>query len=637
MPDQITSLDNQPTAPVTETLRTTGVDNSEQQSDLIAARSQLVRQFIQLLSQSQGQLPPAQEQKLQPLLRQMIPQLSTGDDGSASPLTDEQMAESKTLSQLIQRVAQQLPTSDPLLKNLILATPSKATAPTNPLSTAPLSLLEQAQVALSSQPNTTSADTKTLGLWLLQLLVLRTPSLARDQASSQPELKLALAKQSILLPDQALLADKLSQSKLLQLGKATVQFMQSLMAAPQTGTPLSPPQQEKSRDVISQATTPSASVAVDSDAITPETSDTMGQESASGKRAPLLERVGASLQQLKASILGTTAESKSSVTETAAMPVDEQTATTPETPTQATNASIQEPKTQAKTSLSPNLALEPGKSGVKGTITPISDERGHKSLPQAFSIHELVQTLQQQAGRAPEVLRPIMQSLSLALQQPLTSDAEVREWISFVKAPLDDNTPLGRNLRQWGTTLLAIRFGLQGQLSTEQHKQLNQLLTSPNALQLNQEEQASVGKLAGHFLNQMEKMQQQTNEPSQLLPGYIPLPCQHTERRESGISQQANTKADGSYEWSLNFSLDLGQMGALQIRVKLDLPDLQMQLTAEKMSTVDKIKETLPLLEQRFKELGLQPVTLGCRQGKVSMPQEATSTSTNEGGLSIHI
>jgi len=132
-------------------------------------------------------------------------------------------------------------------------------------------------------------------------------------------------------------------------------------------------------------------------------------------------------------------------------------------------------------------------------------------------------------------------------------------------------------------------------------------------------------------------MQQQTNELSQLLSGYIPLPCQHTERRESGISQQANTKADGSYEWSLNFSLDLGQMGALQIRVKLDLPDLQMQLTAEKMSTVDKIKETLPLLEQRFKELGLQPVTLGCRQGKVSMPQEATSTSTNEGGLSIHI
>ena len=115
MPEQITPRDNQPTPPLAETLRTTGRDNSEPTSDLVAARSQLVRQFVQLLSQSQGQLPPAQEQKLQPLLRQMVPLLSPEQSENIAPLPEDQAADNKTLSQLIQRVAQQLPASDPLI------------------------------------------------------------------------------------------------------------------------------------------------------------------------------------------------------------------------------------------------------------------------------------------------------------------------------------------------------------------------------------------------------------------------------------------------------------------------------------------------------------------------------------------
>lgn len=37
---------------------------------------------------------------------------------------------------------------------------------------------------------------------------------------------------------------------------------------------------------------------------------------------------------------------------------------------------------------------------------------------------------------------------------------------------------------------------------------------------------------------------------------------------------------------------------------------------AERLTTVDKIRQTLPLLEGRFRELGLQPTPFICRQGK---------------------
>lgn len=637
MPEQITSLDNQPTAPLAETLRTTGSDNSEQQSDLITARSQFVRQFVQLLSQSQGQLPQAQEQKLQPLLRQMIPLLTTETGESSAPLPEDQPAEGRTLSQLIQKVIQQLPASDPLLKNLLQTMQGKTTTTTNAMSVSAFPLLEQTRTVLTTLPNASNMDSKSLGVWLLQLLTLRSPALSREQTGTRSELKNALLQQGITLPDQVLLADKQSQSKLLQLGKATVQMMQCLTSSAQTVNIATASGQEKGnaiKPLASALLSPSESNHDDSSLDDTEQST---QEQIGTKRNALLERVGSSLQQLKASIMGSPAENKALLTAKAAVQTEEKMVTPAEITTPTEEPSIKEPKLKEKNSLALSPSPEPGKNGAKAAITPISNEPVSKAQPQRLPLTEFVQVLQQQQGRTPESLRPLMQSLALALQQPLTSDAAVREWIAFLKAPLADNTPLSRNLRQWGATLLAIRFGLQGQLPAEQHKQLNQLLSSTNALLLNQEEQESIGKLTGHFLGQMERMQQQAGEPGQPLPNYIPLPSQHTERRESGISQQANRKTDGCYEWSLNFSLDLGALGAVQIRVKLDLPDLQMQLTAEKMSTVDRIKQTLPLLEQRFKELGLQPVTLGCRQGKVSMPTAVHSSSTIEGGLSIHI
>ena len=60
---------------------------------------------------------------------------------------------------------------------------------------------------------------------------------------------------------------------------------------------------------------------------------------------------------------------------------------------------------------------------------------------------------------------------------------------------------------------------------------------------------------------------------------------------------------------------------------------------AERLSAVDKIKETLPLLEGRFRELGLTPGGFVCRQGKITPPQteDEISSASPTAGVSIRI
>ncbi len=190
-------------------------------------------------------------------------------------------------------------------------------------------------------------------------------------------------------------------------------------------------------------------------------------------------------------------------------------------------------------------------------------------------------------------------------------------------------------MRQWGSTLLAIRFGLQGKLDEAQQQQLSQQLGIPPQNQLGEETVQALGKMTGHFLGQVERLQQQA-DPQQPLPNYIPLPPQHPDGREGSLGWQRTPGKHNAYQWSLHFYLEPAGLGPVQVRACLDIPDIQLQVTAEKLATVDRIKETLPQLESRFRELGLIPTTMSCRQGKIIPPPQNTVSQGND-GLSIHI
>lgn len=629
MPDQIPPLEYAPPA-----LQAEESSPSPSQSAVVseqqAARLQLVRQFIQLLGQNQGQLPMAQEQKLQPLLRQLIPLLTTALPETPAPTDDSARIESSSISQLIQKVIQQLPSADPLLKTW-LSTSQIKLAPSQPTTQLTAMLFEQTQALLNTMASPGNTDTgRALGIWLLQLLTLRSPALARESTTTNTDLKNALLQQSVLLPEQAILTDKQAQARLLSLGRASLQFMTDLVQATARQVP-------SAIAVVARAPTGTETVSAPSTETQNKPAD--GAEEKPDTPPPLLTRVGERIAQLKTTLFNPASGEKVPAADKlpsalASTPVADQPS--------AETLPIANPKENQPAQAQKNIPtdakqVEQNKQAIKAVTSTSFAPHGALAPPvQSLPLNEFVHQLLQQQTRVPAPLRPLLQSLSAVLQQPLTSEIDVQQWMSFLKAPLADSSVMGRNLRQWGATLLAIRFGQQGMLSTTQQQHIGQQL-SPNWLSLfGEENQRTLDKLTGQFLGQLERLQQQAGDPAQPLPNYVPLPTTHVERRESGLNQQSQRKENGSYQWSLNFSLDLGAQGAVQIRVNLDLPDIQMQVTAEKMSTVDRIKETLPLLEERFRQLGLCPAILGCRQGKVSL-NPVTEPSSPDGRLSIHI
>ena len=629
MPDQIPPLEYAPPAlPAEESSPSPSQSTvvSEQQ----AARLQLVRQLIQLLGQNQGQLPMPQEQKLQPLLRQLIPLLTTGLPENPPPTDEPARIESGSLSQLIQKVIQQLPPGDPLLKTW-LSTSQIKLVPSPSTTQLPAMLFEQTQALLNTMASPGNTDTgRALGIWILQLLTLRSPALARESTTTNTDLKNALLQQGVVLPEQAIITDKQAQARLLSLGRASLQFMTDLVQTSARQAPLA---------IAGVAKTPTGTETLSAPSTETQNKPADGAEEKPDTPPPLLTRVGERIIQLKTALFNPTSGEKvpaadkfpsaAALTSVADQPSAE---TLPITnPKESQSAQTQKHiPTDAK-------QVEQNKQAIKAvTSTSFAPHGALAPSAQPLPLNEFVHQLVQQQTRVPDPLRPLLQSLSAALQQPLTSEVDVQQWMAFLKAPLADSSVMGRNLRQWGATLLAIRFGQQGMLSATQQQHIGQQL-SPNWLSLfGEENQRTLDKLTGQFLGQLERLQQQAGDPAQPLPNYVPLPTTHVERRESGLNQQSQRKENGSYQWSLNFSLDLGAQGAVQIKVNLDLPDIQMQMTAEKMSTVDRIKETLPLLEERFRQLGLCPSTLGCRQGKVSLTP-MTEPSSSDGRLSIHI
>jgi hypothetical protein len=240
------------------------------------------------------------------------------------------------------------------------------------------------------------------------------------------------------------------------------------------------------------------------------------------------------------------------------------------------------------------------------------------------------------AGRQlPDPLKPALKHLVDALAQPLTQPDAVEQWFDFLRQPLSSDSTAGRALQQWALTLLSIR--LQQMAATTEPTSSTQQQLHPL---LNYEEhQQLTHKLAASLFGQTERFQQLQQDAQQQIPTYGPLPPQQPGDREGGLSMQRSAGKQSPYQWTLSFFIEVPQLGPLQIRACLDIPDIQLQVMAERLSAVDKIKETLPLLEGRFRELGLTPGGFVCRQGKITPPQteDEISSASPTAGVSIRI
>lgn len=253
-------------------------------------------------------------------------------------------------------------------------------------------------------------------------------------------------------------------------------------------------------------------------------------------------------------------------------------------------------------------------------------------------LQQLLTSLQQGLPRldAPVSTETLPVSLNsaaeLLLQQfssPLQTSDHVRSWMQFLLQPLDSDGAYGKAMQQWLVQLLQLR-AKTGQ-AIQQTKSNS---TERNHLQ--------------NQLNTLDKLSEQSVEsfrmPPQPTPGsngqipsllYFPLPPQNTGEEPSALNLQRNTREDNERGWNISLSLEPSKLGPIRFQARIALPEITLSIVAEKTATVDLIKQTYPLLEQRFQLLGLTPQTLQIRQGKI---KKETSTSPNSSsGFSVKV
>lgn len=589
------------------------------------SREAVLKQYQQQLSQQQGQLPTELAQKQQALLRQLIGLL---DPKATSSLTQPSSPNNSTannpLQQLLLRILPLLPAGDPLLDQPVLQQ-GKQQLPLRQLIINPsllTTLLQQLPPALKEN----TPQGQALMQWLVQSLSVRIPEgqLTRNLLSQ-------FAQQQInLLPGEP---DRRLQQTLEQLGRATLQFILRSQATglaasgketstgmPNSSTTLASTAQELAPGAVK----PSPQDKAQSPPSTPGTGPKLDAEQADDNSTPETEHVIKSA--VKKEMAPNALANIPTKGDAAISP--NQSKSTVTTPVEAQNerpALLQRIGSLLRPSGPAVAIMAPVDTGSIQVNSPINESFG------AF-VFELGQQLT--SGRLPELLRPSLKTLHEALQQPLQQSEDVEQWFEFLMRPLSSSSSSSRALQQWAFTLLTIRLQ---QLTPEQDEHKKQQ-TEPGLLQRDDEKQTTQ-KLAAAFSGQLERFKQLHQELQQPLPTYIPLPPQQPGGRESGLSLKQSPGKHSPYQWTLSFIIEPPQLGPIQIRACLDIPDIQLQATAERLSSVDKLRETLPLLEARFRELGLVPTNFLCRQGKVSFPsdEEESSHELSTPGLSIRI
>ena len=715
--------------------------------------SQLVRQYLQQLSQQQGQLPDLMAQKQQTLLRQLAqllesqasspaPQEATGKASGAS-VAATQLSSPQPLQQLLQRLLPLLSANDPLLKqplaqrgNEVILLRQLAQSP-QLLST----LLQQLPPALQES----SASGRALMQWLVQSIALR---LAPEKMPQSLVTQLQQQQVSLTMVQP----DKRSLQNLEHLNRATLQFIQQSQSAvnqdselaPLSGRPSTPSGEAKTEaspnsklqsgnlrpematiKAISAETLESLSTSDHAAEGTETNPDSKPQATPARAEIATAKAISAEKLAQQLPVPGSTTEDPAVEAETTvpnrdagqtkgvssstALPNGEPKPTaTPPTPpdpgiknrvqttapaatpvdaAQKVNAALTVANEQASklpTGLSSKTEAEPAvdKNGApvaqatadatkeqptapKATTTkverqpilqrmaallhafPGAVEQASGStldpapnpplIPNRMSLGSFVHEIHLHlAGRQlPDPLKPALKNLVDALAQPLTQPDAVEQWFDFLRQPLSSDSTAGRALQQWALTLLSIRLQ-QMAATTDPTSSAQQ---QPHPLLNHEEHQQLTHKLAASLFGQTERFQQLQQDAQQQLPNYVPLPPQQPGDREGGLSMQRSAGKQSPYQWTLSFFIEVPQLGPLQIRACLDVPDIQLQVMAERLSAVDKIKETLPLLEGRFRELGLTPGGFVCRQGKIIPPQteDEISSASPTAGVSIRI
>ncbi|WP_409420462.1 flagellar hook-length control protein FliK [Pseudaeromonas sp. ZJS20] len=583
----------------------TPVANGPQAAKLTPLARPLLEQFLQQVSPTQGQLPPALTQSLQTLLRQLPLVLLQHDGTTTVPQAAKPSQDSGPAMQWLNRLLPQLLKLEPSLRQGLSVPVEQSPPPvpdanqptpaSSPLGAGqPTSTLQQ---LLQLQPPLGRA----LLQWALQLLSQHPRLMAQlstqEQQQFRQQAKVTLPSQADASPPDKSASSPLSPRQLPGLLKATLPLLQPQAttsgnaARQQTQSDIAP--QAKAEAVASQSPKAPAGAALSS------TTDQAGDAPPPLSRA-LLQGVKILLQSQRpapAALMTPTAAAS------ARSPLGDK---------------LSWAHLLQLAGLPDDTAPDTRLSGA-GDIRPLES-----ALPQLMRLLGGSNTL-----ALPSQLRPHLMQLAADLQPSLDSPQQVEQWLRFMSAPLANDTALGQGLQRWLTQLLSQRLAQ----ATSSQTATPTPPAPQDELQLGHRLLSRLGEASLQLVEQRQTAHQDVTAPNQAW--LCPLPTTPQQPHEPSLTLQRGGKNEQEYHWLLSFYLEPEGVGPLQIKVRLQIPDIGIMVIAEQAKGAERVRQTLPQLESRFATLGLQSTGFHCRQGKVKPPQPATPPATD--GLSIHI
>ena len=231
----------------------------------------------------------------------------------------------------------------------------------------------------------------------------------------------------------------------------------------------------------------------------------------------------------------------------------------------------------------------------------------------------------------PANLKAAAELLLNQFSSPLQTSDHVRSWMQFLLQPLDGDGAYSKAMQQWLVQLLQFR------LKTNQKMQQASVDDSAETINI-KNQLATLDKLGENTMESFRLAPQPAPNNSGQLPSllHFPLPPQHNGEEPGSLNLQRNTREDNERGWSISLYLEPAKLGPIRFQARIALPEIALSIVAEKTATVDLIKQTYPLLEQRFQSLGLTPQTLQIRQGKTKK-DTASSIPTPLSGLSVKV
>ena len=239
----------------------------------------------------------------------------------------------------------------------------------------------------------------------------------------------------------------------------------------------------------------------------------------------------------------------------------------------------------------------------------------------------------------PEI-RQLASSIHDAMMNPLGDLRAVSEWLGFVRSPLTASGPRAQGMQQWALLLLSMRFRQMG-------KDIDRFVKSRairdlirGALSGDQRGATWSHNALRETLIQVERLQELSRDhDAEGIPSYIPVPPSGDDYREGGIMISHRDLPDGEREWQLNFFFDLPSLGPIQIRTGIRIPDIRVNVVAERFEALERVRETSDVLYRRLQECGFTPAPIGARLGTVYPPVSGGDSTVLGGtdGLSVKI